>query len=223
MENGKKLFVQAFMEAEQINNSKLKNEDEISWEPSEKFEKSMNSLIRKNNHIKLSIRRKVKRGLLAAIIAVVVMFTGLMSVSASRQEIIKFIEENFPQHTQVELSKDSTLPVNKIETEYTLTDLPDGYKISEYQKEDHKIWRVWKNQNGEEIVFSQQLLNTSIGIDNEHNYKEFDINGYKAYLLEYDSSSILLWTDGDYWFTIIVPASCKEDIMMLQKNICEKN
>ena len=45
MDNVKKLFVQALIEAENEEISKLKGENEIEWEFSEKFENSMNKLI----------------------------------------------------------------------------------------------------------------------------------------------------------------------------------
>lgn len=93
MENSRKLFIKAFLEAENANISNLKSENEIEWEFSEKFENSMNKLIKKNNHIQLSTRRTVRRGLLAAIIALIVAFTGLMSVSATRESIIEFVKK----------------------------------------------------------------------------------------------------------------------------------
>lgn len=93
MENRKELFIKAFLEAENVSISNLKSENEIEWEFSEKFESSMNKLIKKNNHIQLSTRRTVRRGLLAAIIALIVAFTGLMSVSATRESIIEFVKK----------------------------------------------------------------------------------------------------------------------------------
>lgn len=93
MENRKELFIKAFLEAESASISNLKSEDEIEWEFSEKFESSMNKLIKKNNHIQLSTRRTVKKGLLAAIIALIVAFTGFMSVSATRESIIEFVKK----------------------------------------------------------------------------------------------------------------------------------
>lgn len=82
-------------EDENASISNLKSEDEIEWEFSEKFESSMNKLIKKNNHIQLSTRRAVRKGLLAAIIALIVAFTGLMSVSATRESIIEFVKKVF--------------------------------------------------------------------------------------------------------------------------------
>ena len=130
MENRKELFIKAFLEVENASISNLKSENEIEWEFSEKFESSMNKLIKKNNHIQLSTRRTVRRGLLAAIIALIVAFTGLMSVSATRESIIEFVKKVFSNHNEITLSENSTLPVDRIETEYTFSELPEEYELS---------------------------------------------------------------------------------------------
>lgn len=128
----------------------------------------------------------------------------------------------FPQFNEITLSKDSVPPIETIQTEYTLTNLPEGYKIREYQKSDIGVFSIWKNESGEEIVFIQNILNSSISIDNEHSYREIEINELKAYLTEDEYGSALRWSDGYYSFTIKVPASIKNDIIKLQENISEK-
>ncbi len=223
MENSKELFIKAFLEAERIDNSNLKNEDEIEWNFSEKFEKSMNKLIKKNNHIKLSTRRNIRKGLLAAIVAIIAAFTGLMSVSATRTPFIEFVKKIFPQYNEITLSEESTPPVDKIETEYTLTNLPDGFEITEYQKYELGILTTWINNNDDEITFSQKIIDTNFTIDNEHNYKELLINGYTAYYVEDESEALLRWTDGNYWFTLNVSNNLRNEIITLSKNISEKN
>lgn len=223
MENSKELFIKAFMEAERIDNSSLKSEDEIEWDFSEKFEKSMNQLIKKNNHIRLSTRRKIRKGLLAAILAIIVAFTGLMSVSATRTPFVEFMKKVLPQFNEVTLSDEATPPVERIETEYTLTNLPEGYEIDTYQKDDLGIFSVWKNKNGDEIVFSQNLIDTNFTFDNEHNYQETNINGYEAYLNTYEFESSLKWSDGYYWFVIKVPISLNNELINIAENISVKN
>lgn len=219
MDNVKKLFIQALIEAKDKELSKLKSEDEIEWEFSEKFENSMNKLIKKNNHIQLSTRRTVRRGLLAAIIALIVAFTGLMSVSATRESIIEFVKKVFSNHNEITLSEKSTPPVDKIETEYTLTALPEGFEVKEYQKDDLGILTVWENSNGNRIILMQDLLDSNFSFDNEHEYEELYINGYEAYYY----SSQLTWTDGIYWFTLGITNGEKSEILELAKNISEKN
>lgn len=223
MKNSKELFVKAFMEAERIDNASLKSEDEIKWDFSERFEKSMNQLIKKNNNIRLSTRRKIKKGLIAAIIAAVVAFTGLMSVSATRAPFIEFIKKVFPQFNEVTLSDESTPPVERIETEYTLTNLPEGYEIDIYQKDELVVMTKWKNKSGDEIVLFQETLDPNLSIDTEHNYQELKINGYEAYLMIAEKNSVLSWTDGYYWFTLNAPNSLNDDLINMAENISEKN
>lgn len=223
MENAKELFVKAFMEAERLDNADIPREDEIQWEFSKKFLQSMDKLIRKNNRIQLSTRRTVTKSLLAAVIATMIAITALMSVSATRTPIIEFVKKVFSQFNEITLSPEAAPPVNTIETEYTLTNLPDGYEISEYQKSDNSVFIVWTNESGEKIAFVQNVLDSNVAIDNEHGYREFEINGLKAYLVEDEYGGELRWSDGYYCFTIRVPANIKKDIMTLQENISEKN
>lgn len=224
MDNVKKLFVQALIEVENKEISKLKDEDEIEWKFSEKFENSMNRLIRKNNHIRLSTRRTVRRGLLAAIIALIAAFSGLMSVSATREPIVNFVKRVFSDHNEMTMSRNSVLPVDRIETEYTLYDLPEEYELTTYEKDEIGVFSRWKSSvDNSEIVFSQDILLVNMSIDNEHNYRETVVNGYTAYLNQYEFNTSLTWTDGTYLFTLNVPNSLNIDITDLAKNIIEKN
>ena len=216
--------MQALIEAESKEISKLKGEDEIEWEFSEKFENSMNKLIRKNNHIRLSTRRTVRRGLLAAIIALIAVFSGLMSVSATREPIVNFVKRVFSDHNEMTMSRNSVLPVDRIETEYTLYDLPEEYELTTYEKDEIGVFSRWKSSvDNSEIVFSQDILLVNMSIDNEHNYRETVVNGYTAYLNQYEFNTSLTWTDGTYLFTLNVPNSLNIDITDLAKNIIEKN
>ena len=216
--------MQALIEAENKGISKLKGENEIEWEFSEKFENSMNKLIRKNIHIRLSTRRTVRRGLLAAIIALIAVFSGLMSVSATREPIVNFVKRVFSDHNEMTMSRNSVLPVDRIETEYTLCDLPEEYELTTYEKDEIGVFSRWKSSvDNSEIVFSQDILLVNMSIDNEHNYRETVVNGYTAYLNQYEFNTSLTWTDGTYLFTLNVPNSLNIDITDLAKNIIEKN
>ena len=223
MENTKELFAKALIEAERTDNAAVPGEEEINWEFSEKFCRSMDMLIKKNNRIKLSTRRTVTKSLLAAIIAILLLFTGLMSCAVTREPIIRFVKKVFPQYIDISLSEESAPPVNSIETEYTLAGLPEGFMLDTYQKDEYHVFVIWKNDAEEELVFSQNLLDSTFTMDNEHNYQEVQINGYEAYLNVYPLNSIIKWTDGVYWFTISAPVSDKDAILLMAENICEKN
>lgn len=223
MENSRELFIKAFLEAERISNTQFQNISLENVSFSKSFEEEMDRLIKKDNRIRLSARRNIKKGLLAAIVAIVVAFTGLMSVSATRLPFVEFIKKVFPQFNEIMLSEDSTPPVNEIEIEYTLSDLPKGFEIKEYQKDEFGIFTVWGNKNNDdEIAFSQEILDTDLLIDTEHNYKEITVNGYEAYLNQYEFNSSLIWTDGNYWFVISVPYNLSDELINMAENISEK-
>lgn len=223
MENTKELFIKAFSEAERFDNAEIPSEDEIQWAFSDKFLRKMDRLIKKNNRVRLSTRRTVTKGLIAAIITALVVFTGLMSATAIREPIIEFVKKVLPQFNEITLNEQASLTVDTIETEYTLTNLPEGYELDTYQKDDYSVFAVWKNDEGKEIAFMQNLLDSNFSIDNEHFYREFEIDGFKAYLTEDEYGGVIIWSDGYYWFTVSVPVDITKDIMTLQKNISEKN
>lgn len=218
----KELFINAFLEAEQITNKDYLNKDDFNFEFSDEFNKKMKKLIAKESRISFNHRKRISRALIVAIIATIIMFTGLMSVSASRQKIIEFIETIFPKYTQVELSEESAPTPETIETAYTLGYVPEGYILKEYTSSDVNVFAVWTNENGDEIVFFQNLLDSNISIDNEHYYKTIEINGNKAYLCIEGNTFTLLWSDGFYYYRIYLPAELKEKSTEIVKNIIKK-
>lgn len=222
MQSSKELFIKAFMEAEKQKYSAYQTE--IDYAFSEQFERKMDKLISKDKRIKLYTRRRISKGLIAAIIAIIIMFTGMMSISATRTPFLEFLESwNIKGGTtDIQLHPEATPPVDTIKTVYMLTSVPDGFELTTYQQNEHSVFAVWQNEKGEEIVFNQFILDSIISVDNEHEYEEFEMNGYKAYLAVYEKGAGLTWTDGYYWFGLGIPYGGKDEILELSKNISEK-
>lgn len=218
----KELFINAFLEAEQITNKDYLNKDDFNFEFSEKFDKKMKKLIAKEIRISFNHRKRISRALIAAIIATVIMFTGLMSVSASRQKIIEFIETIFPKYTQVELSEESAPTPDTIETAYTLGYVPDGYELEQYNQDEVSVFAIWKNDNGDEIAFYQNLLDSNISIDNEHIYEKMTINNYDSYILGDENNMMIHYTDGNYLFTVKISSSDKNELINIAKSLKAK-
>ena len=218
----KELFVNAFIEAEKIEYAGYLDKSFFTFEFSPKFEKKMSKLVSKEHLIKFSTRRKISKSLIAAVVAIIVMFTGLMSVSASRRKIIDFVESLSPGFLSIDLTKDSQLDDETIKTEYTLKTVPDGFKIVQYDKNDYGVFCVWENESGEKIVFSQDPISTSVSMDNEHIFERTLVNGNKAYFHGEDSNLFITWNDGNYWFSIAATSTDKETLLDYAKNIIEK-
>lgn len=219
----KELFINAFLEAEQITNKDYLNKDDFNFEFSDEFNKKMKKLIAKESRISFNHRKRISRALIAAIIATIIMFTGLMSVSASRQKIIEFIETIFPKYTQVELSEESAPTPETIETAYTLGYVPDGYELEQYNQDEVSVFAIWKNNNGDEIVFSQNLLDSNISIDNEHEYETAELNGYTSYICGDDNLCSITWNDENYRYVLATPSEFKDELIKMVENLREKN
>lgn len=103
------LIIKALLDAEQsLSDESLVNLD-VEHEFSDEFESSMQKLISKNDRIKLYTRRRISRGLIAAVIAAVVMFTGLLSVSASKYNPLDFITNSQKKHHNEKTDNESFL------------------------------------------------------------------------------------------------------------------
>lgn len=222
MQSNKELFIKAFMEAERIKYADYQNEDDFDVEFSEKFKQKMQKLISKDNRIKMPTRRRITRALLAAIIAVIVMFSGLMSVSATRTKIIEFVETVKSHYVNVELSDESQPAVETIETAYTLTNLPEGYKQTSYQQDENLVFAVWSNDDNGEIVFFQNIVDTNFNIDNEHNYQKIVMDDKVLYFSNSNSDSSIIWHDEFYIYQINSDALDKDELIELSKNISKK-
>lgn len=218
----KELFINAFLEAEQITNKDYLNKNDFNFEFSEKFDKKMKKLIAKESRISFNHRKRISRALIAAIIATVIMFTGLMSVSASRQKIIEFIETIFPQYTQVELSEESAPTPDTIETAYTLGYVPDGYELEQYNQDEVSVFAIWKNDNGDEIAFWEDILDENFSLDNEHEFETININGLNVYIISDNYTCVIKWTDLVYSYTISVPIDEKDELIKMLKNLIIK-
>lgn len=218
----KELFVNAFIEAEKIEYTGFLDKSFFTFEFSPKFEKKMSKLISKEHRIKFSTRRKISKSLIAAVVAIIVMFTGLMSVSATRRKAVDFIEKIFPNYISIVLTDDSKPKYNYIETEYTISNVPKEYKLVQYLKNEFSVSVIWENPDGNQLLFEQDIISTDITIDNEHILNETDINGNKAYIYGENNNLYIAWNDGVYWYCIGEDSSDEDKIINYAKNISKK-
>ncbi|MBQ8076852.1 MAG: fibronectin type III domain-containing protein [Eubacterium sp.] len=98
----RELFVQAFLKADEREMAKYQNKSDFSHDFSETFENKMNKLSAKHNRLSIRTRRSISKALLAATIATAVLFTGIMSVSATREKVVEFVENILYAHITVQ-------------------------------------------------------------------------------------------------------------------------
>ena len=174
------------------------------------------SLEEKTNKNAMKFRPR-KAALIAAVIAFVILATGIFTASAAGQKVIHFVENIFSGYTEIESdSADNDNVPEILETEYTINAIPEGFALTQYDSSEAGVFTVWEN---EQIVFEQSVLNFSTEMNNEKEYTKIEMNGYPAYLYGHDNQHFISFTNGEYWFNIMVPEDYKDDLIDIAKSI----
>lgn len=177
------------------------------------------SLEEKTNKNTIKFRPR-KVALIAAVIAFVILATGIFTASAAGQKVIHFVENIFSGYTEIESdSADNDNAPEILETEYTINNVPKGFTLTQYDSSEAGVFAVWENEMHEQIVFEQSVLNFSTEMDNEKEYTKIEMNGYPAYLYGHDNQHFISFTNGEYWFNIMVPEDFKDDLIDIAKSI----
>ncbi len=170
---------------------------------SPRFERKMDRLIaREAAHLK-PVRHTLRKSLIAAVIVILLLFALCMSVSAVREAIFDFFLRHFDDHDDVvfEISEEK----DHIETEYVITDLPEGFTLAQKNSLPHLIIWDYKNKNGDCISFSQYTADSSTfnAIDNERGQsREIEIDGQSMLLYESQKYLLLFWDFEGYLFKL---------------------
>ena len=161
-----------------------------------------------------------KKRLIALLIAAAMVIFGGLTVYAHGDQIVRFVKEVFSSFNTVSYESDSDVP-EYIETEYTMEYVPEGYEKSSESIDDAGVWIQWTREEGEEIIFKQGLINTSImNNDNEHSSDEhIQIGEFTVYHISSDTGYCsFVWTNNEYTFRIasLTPLSLEEATKMIE-------
>ena len=170
---------------------------------SERFEKNMNKLIKKETAHPWAVSHIAARNLISAAIVIILLFTMCMSVSAIRNKVYNFFLQHFTEYNNVvfELPEKS-----EIEKEYVISELPEGFSLKEELKSEMNIMRSFENEKGDYIHFSQNLfIENGIAVDNERSEYEFmELDGCGVFTLTTKDNVTFSWDQDGYVFLLTV-------------------
>lgn len=150
-------------------------------------------------------------------IAVSLLFSISMTVSAVREPMVQFFYNFFEKHIEIFFHKDHVTNAPKtIEDVYTLGTTPEGYTEKQFNDYIVVIKTVWQNENGDKIVLSQGTLDGSVTTDTEE--AEFSIierNGKRIVFSQKNGIKGFFWISDEYEFQLIVPDSISQEEALL--------
>ena len=175
---------------------------------SESFEKNIQKLAKKRKSLAWQAIKTVPRRIAVVFIAAIITFSLMMSISAIRTPVVNFFVNVYDEFISIFIDdKDEKhSPPDHIETIILPSYMADGYTLDESQNYGRDAETYWTNDDGNIFVLYQEILENKfqLVIDNKGlNYQEElsgDITIY--YAVKYGEYQVI-WSDGDYLFTII--------------------
>ena len=158
----------------------------------------------------------------AVLLAVGIAFCGMLGISAVKRPFTEFMIHVYEAFNEVFFGeKEVAKAPSVIETVYTLQNVPRGNGLTEKHITDYEVKFFWTNENGENIVFTQMLLDTKSTLDNET--ADFDIiyiDNVRYAVVKKDGKQAFYWNDNHYAYSLIVPSALSEkDCMALVASV----
>lgn len=197
----------------------------LDFETSEDFDKRVNKIIRQNKNEKQTTQmentpRATRRAtrvfiLVAALIAI--FSVTATAVNPLHERIRNFFVETFSSGSLIQFN-DSNSVRGTLYSEYTY--IPKGYELVEKKSSDASERMLYKNDAGNEVVCDSGKNNSSaLSADTENmTGEEIAVGGLTGIYYSSDSFSKLMWSNGDYNYSISSnePLSQKELIKIAE-------
>lgn len=183
-------------------------------------EKNLRKLMRRlNNPFRNYFNTAGRRA--AGIAAAILVFFGCsMTVSAVRKPVVEFLTNVYEKLVEFFFDEESiTNAPSTIETVYALGCEPEGYELKEIERANVYVKYILSDDNGNEIVFSQNVLGGVITLDNEKsNYTIFYSSGVKIGYVEKFGVKAFEWNSSEYKFSLTVPSgfSLEECVILIE-------
>lgn len=180
-----------------------------NFETSEDFDKRVNKIIRQNKNEKQTSQtentpRATRRAtrvfiLVAALIAI--FSVTATAVNPLHERIRNFFVETFSSGSLIQFD-DSNSVRGTLYSEYTY--IPKGYELVEKKSSDASERMLYKNDAGNEVVCVSRKNDPSLSSADSENLKaeEILINGYTAIYMGNDDFSQVMWSNGEYNYSI---------------------
>lgn len=212
----------AFREVASEEFAHIPDEEDIEYEFSERFNKKMDKLFKKIERNSTYPTVKHLKRIITVAAAILIIFAGLMSVSAIREPIVNFVLEFFEEHIDFGFSGDVS---HEIEHEYGFSEIPDGFELTVKNNEGGTVYTEYTNtHSGDIIILTQSITDSNeISVDKEHGTitKEF-IGGNEVYIYEHDSGNYInaIMIKDNYSLIIVYYGDIeKEEFIDLVKSI----
>lgn len=178
---------------------------------SEKYKIEMQKLLNKHKKYTHTANRFIPKRLVGVLVAILITLTLMMSISAIREPVVKFIVNVYESFISIFVEEDEgAKSPQEIENLYLPTDGIQGYRVQSSYNQGKISSTVWINDNNEVIFLEQSILenNYQAFIDKESiNYETTRIGSFDIHYMIKNDSYFMVWSNGKYMFKMIFPGT----------------
>ncbi len=160
----------------------------------------------KRKKLMKNIRLIAKRVAVFLIVITLGFTVTALSVEAFRVRLFNFVTEVSEKYTAISFTKESGVSYPEIDWQayYVLQYIPEGYSYQSSEKFGDLKIIFYANTLGQEIQFSQTILNTNYQADTENaEVADVNVNGEKGLLIKKAGRTTIVWAEAGMTFNII--------------------
>lgn len=180
---------------------------------SKEFAKKAYAINKRRKSLFYRTTRTVPRKIAVILIAAVITFTMMMSVSAIRTHVLNFVISIYDTYISIYFQENDQCSNSPQSIENILLPhySPNDYLLLESNNYETTAQSLWLNEEDESlfIILDQDVLtsNSNIHISNENSkYQAFkNVNNYDVYYNIEDGYYFFIWSNGSYLFTMTCP------------------
>lgn len=194
---------------EEVNKYKGLPDEEFTF--SEQFEENIKEINKKRKSIIYKATKTVPRRITLIFVAAIVTFCLMMTISAIRIPVVNFFVNIYEEFIGIlfdEEEEDFNIPTT-IEQVHLPTYMVNGYIQTDSQKYRDIAETYWENDSNL-IILYQEIMEEEfkMNFDNNHTgYEKISVNNKTVYYILDKGEYMLLWNDGSYVYTLILPES----------------
>lgn len=184
---------------------------------SDGFEAQIKQIARRSDYRYVSIgRRRIRRLFVALIALMLFAITCYAAVKAVPKETstepkIQWNETQNDLHGMLDITFDISGECPPVELN---PQVPKEYTVTNEYKDDFTYLFECTDNNNHRILYQRDydIANASYGIDNEDaDFREVTINGFKGYSYRKEGINALFWTDGTDFY--MLQGTCSMDVL----------
>ena len=176
---------------------------------SEKYKKEMQKLLNKHKKYTHTANRFIPKRLVGVLVAILITLTLMMSISAIREPIIRFIVNTYESFISIFVENDTKTPSKTIEDIILPSYMKEEYTLSDTIRKTTLSTTTWNNAEGHMIELRQCILldDFKAYIDNQNlNYSLLNTKlNIEIYCVDKNGYLNIMWTDNTYIYSLLCP------------------